>query len=118
MSERAPRLIRDAIAMWDAGEPVPVFEVESEVHEQETLWGAAFDRLAKRESVAPAEPFTKREREVIDSIVFVSEKIGFGEMVRRHIHEKSPALEIRRPGPNAQKAAKPEALHPDDPDAR
>jgi hypothetical protein len=98
MSETIPRTARQALAMWDAGEPVPAFEVESETNEQEALWGAAFDKIAGREIVTPAIPFTRRERDVIASIVFVAGKIGWFEMVKRHVHEKSPALTIRKPG--------------------
>lgn len=89
---------KQALDLWDAGEPVTVFEVENEVNEQETLWGAAFDDLAGRERMTPPIPFTKRERDVIASIVFVAQQIGWREMVRRHIHEKSPGIGIRKPG--------------------
>jgi hypothetical protein len=107
MSEKITRTVPQALALWDAGEPLPAFEVESEANEQETLWGAAFDKIAGREIAAPAIPFTKRERDVINSIVFVAREIGWLEMVRRHIHEKSPAITIRKPGTEqTQKEAK------------
>ncbi len=98
MTETIPRTAPQALSLWDAGQTVPAFEVESEGNSQETLWGAAFDELAGRERMTPPIPFTKREREVIASIVFVAQKIGWFEMVRRHIDVKSPALTIRKPG--------------------
>ena len=97
MADKKIRTAIEALALWDAGEPIPAFEVESEVNEQETLWGAAFDRIARRKNAPPPIPFTKRERVVIDSIVFVAQKIGWYEMVRRHIHERSPSITIRKP---------------------
>lgn len=98
MNEQNPRTMGEALELWDAGELLPVFEVESQHNEQHTLWGAAFDKIAGRKIVTPAIPFTKRERDVIASIVFVAAKIGWREMIRSHIHEKSPAISIRKPG--------------------
>lgn len=100
-----PRTAPQALALWDSGEPVPAFEVESDGATQDELWGAAIDQLAGRSS-APTK-FTKRERDVIASIVFVAKKIGWSEMVRRHIHDKSPAITIRKPAAEQkQKEAK------------
>ena len=93
-----PRTAPQALSLWDNGESVPAFEVESEANEQETIWGAAFDRLAGRESPAPPQPFTQREKQVIDSIVFVAQKLGWGVMISRHVHERSPAITIKKPG--------------------
>lgn len=89
--------VRKNLSLWDAGEIVSAFQVESDNNEQETIWGAAIDRLAGRQSPPPPEPFTKRERDVIDSIVFVATTIGWRKMVSQHVHERSPAIQIRKP---------------------
>lgn len=97
-----PRTAPQALALWDAGEPVPAFQVESEANEQETIWGAAFDQLAGRETPPPPEKFTARERDVIKSIVFVAKELGWAVMVSRHVDVRSPAITIRKPGTEQQ----------------
>ena len=94
--------VREALKAWDAGEPLAVFQVESEGASQEKLWGAALetlrDELDGTGVAALPEELTKRERDVVASIVHVAKLKHWDRMVRGHINaDTSPAIEIRRP---------------------
>jgi len=95
--------LKQAIEVWDAGEPLAVFEVETEGTDQSILWGIAIEELRCATDLrkAPDRPhLSKRENEVVDSIVQVALRgpdQNWQTMIRRHVHEKSPAIEIRKP---------------------
>ena len=94
-----PRNAHHALEMWDAGDPVPAFQVETEGASQEDLWGAAFEAM-RRPSTAEVQfdpKFTQREIDTIKSIVAVSQISGWAKMVASHVHALSPALMIVNP---------------------
>jgi hypothetical protein len=97
-----PHTWEKALEMWDAGEPVPAFQVESEGATQEQLWGAAFEEL-RGEGGVDTSQFTEREAQVVDSIVQVAKTGSWPQMISRHVHATSPALMIRNPKPKPRK---------------
>jgi hypothetical protein len=109
-----PHTWQKALEMWDAGEMVPAFQVESEGATQEQLWGAAFNVLRSgwnrtgplthpvdqewMEAVgSDGAKFTDREHDVVDSIVYGTSALSWPQMISRHVHGSSPALTIRKP---------------------
>jgi hypothetical protein len=93
---KMPHTWQKALEMWDAGEMVPAFQVESEGATQEQLWGAAFAEL-RGEGGVDTSIFTEREANVVDSIVAVAKLVPWPQMISSHVHAKSPALAIRKP---------------------
>jgi hypothetical protein len=91
-----PHTWQKALEMWDAGEPVPAFQVESEGATQEQLWGAAFESL-RRAEIHLMKHFTEREADVVDSIVQVAKLMSWPQMISRHVHASSPSLMIKKP---------------------
>ena len=92
-----PRTWQEALKLWDAGEPLAVFQVEAEDATQVQLWGWAF--LCLRDNVdyfiAGA---TKRENDVVKSIAHVARNEPWDKMIQRHIDPRhSPAITIQKP---------------------
>lgn len=83
--------------MWDAGEPVPAFQVESEGASQELLWGEAFHCLVAGTTLTARAGLTNREIDVVNSIVHVAKQVSWPKMLASHIHAMSPSLMIRKP---------------------
>ena len=115
-----PHTWQKALEMWDAGEAVPAFQVESEGATQEQLWGAAFNVLRSgwnrpgplnhpvdqewMDAVGPdGAKFTDREHDVVDSIVYGTSALSWPQMISSHIHASSPALAIRNPEPKQKR---------------
>jgi hypothetical protein len=95
---KMPHTWQKAMEMWDAGDPVPAFQVESTGATQEALWGAAFDRLRDQANVdSDLKQFSVRELAVIDSIVQVAKMVSWPQMINSHVHAQSPSLVIRNP---------------------
>lgn len=102
-----PVTAKDALKMWDAGEPIPAFQVESVGSSQSEIYGAAFDWIryeeldvhAKEIDGAPdsVKRLPRREQEVAHSIAFVALKNGWAKMVTSHIHQVSPAITVQKP---------------------
>jgi hypothetical protein len=95
-STKIPHTWQKAIEMWDAGEPVPAFQVESEGASQEQLWSAAFEQL-RDPGTALITDFTEREISVVESIVHVAKMGSWPQMLSSYVHATSPSLMIRKP---------------------
>jgi len=96
-----PHTWQKALEMWDAGDPVPAFQVESEGATQEQLWGEAFHCLKAETTAMFREGFTKREIDVVNSIVHVAKIVSWPQMISSHVDAKSPGLMIRKPKSDA-----------------
>lgn len=96
-TSKMPHTWEEALKMWDAGESVPAFQVESDVSTQEDLWGAAFSILRGDTPEWDISHFTPREVDVVKSIVAVSQLTPWPQMISTHVHTHSPALMIRKP---------------------
>jgi hypothetical protein len=92
-----PHTWQKAMEMWDAGEHLPAFQVESTGASQEALWGAAFDRLRDPAVESNLKQFSVRELAVIDSIVQVAKMVSWPQMISSHVDARSPSLMIRNP---------------------
>lgn len=97
---------KDALQLWDDGQPVAAFQVETTPDRQAHVYGAAFELL--RGMVGGEMPdwdcleathgdLSPREREVAKSIAVVANKMGWAKMVAQHIHSHSPATFITKP---------------------
>jgi len=98
-----PHAWKEAVKLWDDGEPLRVFQVESEGATQENLWGAAMDCLAKGEakilgaaSLDEGRSFTTREIDVVNSIVHGAKSHGWAKMIWMHLDPRSPAITIQK----------------------
>jgi hypothetical protein len=96
------RTAEDALKLWDAGEPVPAFEVESEGASQQTLWGLAFDLIRAGGTAMLGEEKTRdltpRECDVVASIATVAKQKGWARMVASYVNAAtSPAITIQKP---------------------
>lgn len=103
-TEIVPRTSVEALELWDRGEALSVFHVESEGASQEELWGAAFELIRKSpvdnltQAIAAAAPkLSERERAVVESIVHTDKIQGWSRMIAMHIHTLSPAITIQNP---------------------
>jgi len=94
-----PRTAAAALELWDAGIPVPAFQVESEGASQEEIYGFAFDLLRhntdKTVGDAPAT-LSDRERAIAYSIASVARSKGWAMMLKQHIGPGIPALTIQK----------------------
>lgn len=91
-----PLTARDALALWDAGEPVPAFQVETLPERQQVVYAAAFEMIRKGE-LAEVGDLSERENDVARSIAHVAKESGWAKMVSQHIHRDSPAITVRKP---------------------
>lgn len=94
-----PRTAHEALELWDKGEAIAAFTVETEGATQEAIYAAAFElirggKLVKEQKVLqvylqkqdPAKStLTKRERDVAHSIAYVALLKGWGVMVAQHL---------------------------------
>jgi hypothetical protein len=117
MSDEAalPRDAKEALELWDKGEAIAAFEVESEGTIQDEIYAAAFEMIRSGRLVGGQvqgiqrargdlrTKLTKRELDVAHSIAHVALLKGWAPMVAQHLasgHIK--ALVISRPlGPQA-----------------
>ena len=92
-----PRTAAAALELWDAGKPVPAFQVESEGASQEEIYGFAFELLRDDTTVgdAPAT-LSDRERAIAYSIASVARSKGWAMMLKQHIGPGIPALTIQK----------------------
>ena len=115
---KSPKTAQDALALWDAGEPVPAFRVEAEDSEQEAIYAVAFELIRREEANLPVaitrlqpdelttlleqtkgHKLSVREFHVAHSIAFVAFKNGWAAMLRQHIGEHIPAITVTNPRP-------------------
>ena len=92
-----PKTAKEALELWDKGEPIHAFEVEHETATVEAIYAAAFElirggRLNLRSTDAVIlpkltadSPLNKREREVAHSIAYVALLRGWAAMVEQHL---------------------------------
>ncbi len=95
-----PRDAAEALELWDKGEPIAAFEVESEGSTQQEIYAAAF-YMIRNGNVAMVEgvrtpqvqrargdlrtKLTKRELDVAHSIAHVALLKGWAPMVAQHL---------------------------------
>jgi len=92
-----PKTAAEALALWDSGEPVPAFQVESEGAEQEKIYALAFELLRGKEMTSEAGvSLTERERAVAYSIAQVAKSKGWAVMVASHVGPQIPAITIQK----------------------
>jgi hypothetical protein len=98
-SANMPLTAKDALALWDAGEAVPAFQVETTPERQTQVYEAAFGLIAKGEKydLGSRDDLSDREKDVARSIAHVAKESGWAKMVSQHIHRDSPAITIRKP---------------------
>jgi hypothetical protein len=108
-----PKTLKEALKLWDAGEPVPAFRVESKgAATQDQLWGAAFALLTGSERDRGAllfnnaaqesfqkfckdHAFTKRDQDVAHSIAHVASSCAWDSMLEDYVHNlSSPAITV------------------------
>ena len=93
-----PITASDALKLWDAGELVPAFQVETKPERQAIVYAAAFELIRGNEMAPSGEcDLTDRERDVAASIAHVAITSGWAKMVSQHVHRDSPAISIRKP---------------------
>lgn len=98
--KQIPRTAADALALWQAGEPVPAFEVESEGAPQRLIYAAAFEIiLSQLGGAAFTTPLglTKREIEAAESIAAVALAKGWAPMLKQHRHESIAEIIVQKP---------------------
>jgi len=98
MEPQMPRTYQEAIQLWDAGEPLAVFQVEAEEATQLQMWGWAFACLRPEADIFPGDlTGSNREIDVIKSIVHVARLEPWDKMIERHIDPRhSPAITIQK----------------------
>jgi hypothetical protein len=99
-----PVTAEDALALWDAGEPVPAIRVESEGASQGEIYTAAFEciraSIGNKGTSKAAEllaRLTQREREAANSIHLVALKTGWAAMLRQHTHDAIAKIQVQNP---------------------
>lgn len=92
-----PQTAADALKVWDAGQPLRAFQVETEGTPQEQIYDAAFFWI-RAANPALDNPrvanFSLRERVAAHSIAFVALRVGWAQMVLAHTHPNSPEITI------------------------
>jgi hypothetical protein len=97
----AIRTAKDALAAWDRGDALTVFEVESEGASQQAIWAAAFEaiRAGLGGSVDDANvalgPLSVRERLVTGEITKAALGHGWAKMLQ--IHRDVRPITIQKP---------------------
>jgi hypothetical protein len=98
MEQTMPLTAKDALKLWDAGEAVPGFQVETTPERQTEVYAAAFEMIRRGESYGrEGTDLSEREWDVAHSIAHVAESSGWAKMVSQHIHRDSPAISITKP---------------------
>jgi hypothetical protein len=95
-----PLTAKEALALWDAGEAVPAFQVETAPERQNLLYAAAFELIRSGDSYDlpnHAGGLSEREQDVAKSVAHVAKESGWAKMVSQHIHRDSPAITVRKP---------------------
>jgi hypothetical protein len=98
LTYRTPNTAQDALRLWDAGESVPAFEIESDGQPQHALYAHAFEQIRgarlKEEdgrfvpvltTVRAPAGFTQREMAASHSVAYVAVLEGWEKMVKRHL---------------------------------
>ena len=91
-----PLTAKDALALWDAGEAVPAFQVETAPERQTIVYEAAFGLIAQGDKY-DLSSLSEREQDVARSISHVAKESGWAKMVSQHVHRDSPAITVRKP---------------------
>jgi hypothetical protein len=98
MEATMPLTAKDALALWDSGEAVPGFQVETAPERQTEVYAAAFEVIRQGEKFdLYAEDLSDRERDIARSIAHVAKESGWAKMVSQHVHRDSPAISVRKP---------------------
>lgn len=98
METTMPTTARDALALWDAGESLQAFQVETTPDRQTQVYAAAFELIRRKEQFnLETTDLSDREKDVARSIALVSGDSGWAKMVSQHIHRDSPAITISKP---------------------
>ena len=93
-----PLTAKEALALWDAGEAVPGFQVETAPERQTEVYAAAFEMIRSGEVYGRDKTdLSEREWDVAHSIAHVAQGSGWAKMVSQHIHRDSPAIIVRKP---------------------
>ena len=93
-----PVTAKDALALWDSGEAVPAFQVETAPERQTEVYAAAFELIRQGEQYDLAgDDLSDREKDVVRSIAHVAQESGWAKMVSQHVHRDSPAISVRKP---------------------
>jgi len=91
-----PLTAKDALALWDSGEPVPAFQVETAPERQTEVYAAAFELIRDGETY-DLSGLSEREQGVARSLAHVSKESGWAKMVSQHVHRDSPAITVKKP---------------------
>jgi len=96
-----PKTAAEALALWDSGQPVPAFQVESEGADQEEIYALAFELLrigiiGKEMTSEAGTSLTDRERAVAYSIAQVAKDKGWAIMVASHVGPQIPAVTVQK----------------------
>lgn len=98
MEQTLPLTAQDALKLWDAGEPVPAFQVETTPERQHLVYNAAFEMIRRGEVFGrEGTGLSEREWDVAHSISHVAQGSGWAKMVSQHIHRDSPAISVSKP---------------------
>lgn len=92
-----PRTAADALKLWDAGERVPAFRVESEGASQNDIWAVAFDAVASRGADPVKTDLTTRELIVASELFIAMRGHGFAKMVQNNLHGAGEPIFVQRP---------------------
>jgi len=96
--ETMPLTAKDALALWDAGEAVPGFQVETAPERQTEVYAAAFELIRSGDKYdLGSDDLSDREKDVARSIAHVAQESGWAKMVSQHIYRDSPAITVRNP---------------------
>src|SRR5690242_8822531 len=97
-SANMPLTAKDALVLWDAGEAVPAFQVETAPERQTEVYGAAFELIRQGDKYnLDGDDLSDREKDVARSIAHVAQESGWAKMVSQHIHRDSPAITVHKP---------------------
>lgn len=97
-----PKFAADALALWDSGEALQAFQVETEGAEQEEIYAMAFTLIRATIEGKPAAEvprslaLTDREHDVAASIAHIACTKGWAAMVRQHVGPHIEAITIRK----------------------
>ena len=89
-----PGTAKEALELWDKGEAISAFEVESQINSQDKIYAVAFEMMRAGRMVngkpefnratLDARGLTKREADVAHSIAYVALLKGWAAMVAQH----------------------------------
>lgn len=98
MDPQTPHTWQEAAEVWYTGGSLAVFRVESEGATQELLWSEAFHCLRAETTLTARHGLSKREVDVVNSIVHVARTESWARMIQRHIDpQHSPAITVQKP---------------------